>query len=86
MAKENNKSNFFNRSTKKNSVYIENTVKIGYESCVYVLKYNAVGVMVSPKCENIESRQFHLHSTCVLNGTERCGVIQAPNFRDGGFA
>ena len=38
----------------------------------------------SPLSENIESRQLHLHSTCVLNGAERCGVIQAPNFRDGG--
>ena len=41
-------------------------------------KYNAhrVGVIVSDKCKVVESRQLHIHSTCVLNDTERCRVIQ----------
>ena len=40
MAQEKDKTNF-NRNMKNNSVYIEDTVKIDYQSCVHVRKYNA---------------------------------------------
>ena len=40
MAQEKNKTNF-NRNMKNNSVYIEDTVEIDYQSCVHVRKYNA---------------------------------------------
>ena len=40
MAQEKNKTNF-NRNMKNNIMYMEDTVKNDYQSCVLVRKYNA---------------------------------------------
>ena len=56
----------------KNNVYMDDTVKTNYQSCVHVRKYNAhlAGVIFSQKCKVVKSRQLHMYSTCVLNDTE----------------
>ena len=58
-------------------MYSKLWILASYQFCVYATMYNAnwIGVMISCECRVVDSRQLHLWSTRVLNGSASWKVI-----------